>query len=85
MRVRLRDKSEHRGQYVFTFIPIGDPWSAHPDQAKEFTLIALENGRYTCQPTNNVLVEDASFTTTVEWPKWLRRQTKVWSAERGIQ
>jgi hypothetical protein len=79
--VRLRDQSEHAGKYLFTIVPIGDPWSAHPDQGKEFTLIALDNGRYTAQPTDRMLFEDRSFTKDLEWPKWLKRQTQVWSAE----
>lgn len=81
LRIMLRNKSELCGQYVCTFVPIGDAWSSHPEQSKEFTLVALDNGRYTCQPTNQVLVEDPSFTTVVEWPTWLSRQTQTWSAE----
>lgn len=78
---RLRDGSEHAGKYLCTIIPIGDPWSAHPDQGKEFTLIALANGRYTAQPTDRTLFEDKSFTREIGWPKWLQRQTQTWSAE----
>lgn len=78
---RLRDRSEHAGRYVSTIVPMGDPWSAHADQGKEFTLIALDNGRYTAQPTDRTLFEDRSFTREIQWPNWLRRQTKTWSAE----
>ena len=78
---RLRDNTEHAGKYLCTIIPVGDPWSAHPDQGKEFTLIALDNGRYTAQPTDRTLFEDRSFTKKVEWPRWLKRQTQIWSAE----
>lgn len=78
---RLRDGSENAGKYLYTLIPIGDPWSAHPDQGKEFTLIALDNGRYTAQPTDRTLFEDKSFTRKLEWPTWLKRQTQTWSAE----
>lgn len=78
---RLRDRSEHWGQYLFTIVPVGDSWTAHPDQAKEFTVIALDNGRFTAQPTDRVLFEDLSFTRSTEWPTWLRRQTETWSAE----
>lgn len=80
-RVRLRDKSEHRGQYLFTVAPIGDAFSAAPEQSKEFFFVALENGRLTAQPTNHVLIEDRSFTRELQWPKFLQRQTEVWSAE----
>lgn len=78
---RLRDGSEHNGMYGCTIVPIGDPWSAHPDQGKEFTLIALDNGRYTAQPTDRTLFEDKSFTRKIQWPTWLKRQTQTWSAE----
>lgn len=78
---RLRDRSEQPGQYLCTIVPIADPWSAHPDQGKEFTLVALDNGRYTAQPTDRALFEDKSFTRKIEWPSWLNRQTQTWSAE----
>jgi hypothetical protein len=81
IHTRFRDSSEHVGRYLCTIIPVGDPWSAHPDQGKEFTLIALDNGRYTAQPTDRTLFEDQSFTKDLEWPKWLKRQTQTWSAE----
>jgi hypothetical protein len=60
---------------------VGDSWSAHPDQSKEFTLLALDNGRYTAQPTDRTLFQDRSFTRNIEWPKWIKRQTQTWSAE----
>lgn len=78
---RLRDGSQHGGKYLCTIVPLGDAWSTHPDQGKEFTLIALDNGRYTAQPTDRVLFEDVSFTRKIEWPTWLKRQTQTWSAE----
>jgi hypothetical protein len=81
VKARLRDRSEHDGKYICTIVPVGDPWSAHPDQGKEFTLIALDNGRYTAQPTDRVLFEDLSFTREIGWPNWLRRQTQIWTAE----
>jgi hypothetical protein len=80
-RVRLQDKSERRGMYLFTLAPVGDAFSAAPEQSKEFYFIQLENGRFTAQPTNHVLVEDRSFTTALEWPKFLRRQNEWHSAE----
>jgi len=80
-RVRLRDKSEHDGQYLFTAVPIGDAFSAYPEQSKEFFFVALDNGRITAQPTNHVLIEERSFTREIEWPKFLKRQDQVWSAE----
>lgn len=80
---RLRGGSEHGGRYLCTIVPIGDPWSDHPDQGKEFTLIALDNGRYTAQPTDRTLFEDRSFTRTIDWPTFLKRQTQTWSAENA--
>lgn len=71
------------GEYLFTVAPVGDGFSASPDQAKEFMFIALDNGRLTIQPTNHVVFEERSFTTNeaMEFPKGLKRQTEVWSCE----
>jgi hypothetical protein len=80
-RVRLQDRAEHRGMYLFTAAPIGDGFSAAPEQSKEFYFVELENGRYTAQPTNHVLIEDRSFSRKTEWPDFLRRQTDWDSAE----
>lgn len=80
-RVRLQDRSEHGGTYLFTAVPLADGFSAVPEQAKEFYFCVLDNGRFTAQPTNQVLLEDKSFTSKLEWPKYLRRQTQTWSAE----
>lgn len=79
---RLSDKTECPGNYLFTAIPLADGFSAYPEQSKEFYFIALDNGRITAQPTNQVLIQERSFTTQLSWPKFLRRQTAVWSAER---
>lgn len=83
-RARLQDKSERRGMYLFTVAPVGDAFSAAPEQSKEFYFIQLENGRFTAQPTNHVLIEDRSFTRTdMGWPDFLRRQEGWHSAEDG--
>lgn len=71
---------EHRGQYLFTALPIGDGFTADPGQSKEFVFLMLDNGRYTAQPTNRVLFQDASFTEG-DWPTDVRRQVEVWSCE----
>lgn len=81
VRVRLRDKREFSGEYLFTAVPVADAFSASPAQSKEFMFCALANGRLTAQPTNHVLVEDRSFTTTIEWPKFLQRQNDWHSSE----
>ena len=80
MRVKLRDKTEHEGRYMFTAIPMLDGFSLEPEQSKEFYFVKLDNGRFTAQPTNHVLVKDKSFTTEVAWPK-LQRQTEIWSVD----
>ena len=70
------------GQYLFTAAPVGDGFSAYPEQAKEFCFIQLDNGRLTIQPTNHVVFRERSFTDNkLEFPQGLKRQTDVWSAE----
>lgn len=80
-RVCLQDSTEVNGHYLFTLVPVGDPYSAAPEQSKEFYFVQLENGRYTSQPTNQVLVEDKSFVNKLEWPTFLKRQRGWHSAE----
>jgi hypothetical protein len=73
---------EHAGEYLFTAAPVGDAWSARPEQAKEFSFIKLNIGRLTIQPTNRVLFEERAFTTrNAHWPTDLKRQTEIWSCE----
>lgn len=80
-RVKLQNGKEHDGMYVFTLVPVGDAFSAAPEQSKEFYFVALDNGRYTSQPTNQVLVDDRSFVDKLEWPTYLKRQRGWFSAE----
>ena len=80
VKVRLRNKEEHYGEYWFTVIPALDGFSLEPEQSKEFYFIKLDNGRFTAQPTNHILVQDKSFTTISEWPR-LQRQTEIWSVD----
>ena len=71
----------HRmGEYLFTAAPIDDGFSRHPEQAKEFMFIRLENGRLTIQPTDRVLFHDLSFATP-EWPTHLKTTTTTYSCE----
>ena len=88
VRVRTHDyrrpkvRQDRDGTYLFTAVPLQDGFSAVPEQAKEFTFVALSNGRLTIQPTNHVLVEERSFTQRLgEWPQGLKRQTDVWTCE----
>jgi len=79
--VKLRDGSKLQGEYLFTIVPMNDGWSESPDQAKEFFVIALDNGRFTAQPTNHVLVQDLSFVDPGgQWPV-LKRQDKKYSVD----
>lgn len=75
--------NEHGGRYLFTAAPVGDGFSACPEQAKEFSFIELINGRMTIQPTNNLIFKEKSFTTNREmrFPEGLQRQTDVWRVE----
>ena len=79
-RVKCAD-DEHIGEYLFTACPLGDGFSAEPEQSKEFKFFALRNGRYTAQPTNRVLFIERSFTTDTGWPADIQRQSDVWSCE----
>ena len=72
---------EHIGEYLFTACPLGDGFSAEPEQSKEFKFFALRNGRYTAQPTNRALFIERSFTVEKDWPTDIQRQSEVWSCE----
>lgn len=80
-RVKLQNGEEYDGHYLFTLVPTGDPFSASPAQSKEFYFLQLENGRYTAQPTNQVLIDDRSFVDKLEWPTNLKRSRDWYSAE----
>ena len=70
------------GRYLFSVAPIGDGFSAQPDQAKEFHFIQLENARLTVQPTDRVVYEEKSFTSgPLAFPHGLRAQTEVYRCE----
>ena len=73
---------EETGSYLFTVAPVADAFSAYPEQAKEFVFIKLDNGRLTIQPTNNVVFRELSFTSKdLEFPKGIKRQTEIYTAE----
>ena len=79
----VADTCFHHGSYLFTVAPVGDGYSAAPEQSKEFVFVKLDNGRLTIQPTNRVVFRDKSFTTNdaMDFPKGLKRQTDIWSCE----
>lgn len=78
--VECLTRKSDRGTYLFTAAPIGDGFSRHPEQAKEFTFIELDNGRLTVLPTDHLLVDDRSF-VKLEMPRDIRRQSEVYSCE----
>jgi len=81
LRVDTRCSDKFRtGEYMFTAVPIDDGFSRHPEQAKEFMFIKLDNGRLTIQPTDKVLFVDGSF-TNAEWPTNLRTTDRVYKCE----
>lgn len=74
------DKLE--GQYLFTAAPVGDAFSAQPEQAKEFHFIRLDNGRLTIQPTDFIVFRERSFTDNkLEFPVGLKRQVEIYYCE----
>jgi hypothetical protein len=79
--VRANGK-EHIGEYLFTVAPVGDGFSAYPEQAKEFTFVKLDSGWMTVQPTNHIVFRERSFTDNkLEFPKGMKRQLEVWTVE----
>ena len=71
------------GEYLFSVQPVGDGFSLTPEQSKEFSFVALDNGRLTIQPTNHILIRERSFTSSgaMRFPTDLVRQTTRWSCE----
>jgi hypothetical protein len=75
-------RRQRLGEYLFTVAPVGDGFSAYPEQAKEFMFIKLDNGWLTVQPTDRVVFRERSFTDNkLTFPHGFKRQTTVWSAE----
>lgn len=69
-------------EYLFSVSPIGDGFSAVPEQSKEFTFVKCEtHGRLSAQPTDKTLFVDRSFTNSSGWPSGMKRQTQVYSCE----
>lgn len=71
-----------KGEYVFTAAPFDDSFSDEPEQSKEFVFAALDNGRFTSQPTNRVVFSERSFTAeAMKFPVGLKRAKHKWSVE----
>ena len=66
--------------YLFTAVPIGDGYSAHPSQSKEFMFMRTKGERLLILPTNKLRFIDRSFTVEGDRPK-LRLSDTVWSCE----
>lgn len=79
-----RDEVWHPGNYGFTVAPVADAYTHQPEQAKEFIFIALDNGRFTAQPSDRVLFHDKSFTGAGIPQGGLRLQRETWKAEPGV-
>lgn len=70
------------GRHLFAVAPVGDGFSALPEQAKEFHFIQLDSGRLTIQPTNRVVYQDASFTiANASFPVGMKSQTDIYRCE----
>lgn len=84
LRCKVRTaRGDLYGYFWFALKPCLDQFSADPAQAKTFFLIALDNGRFTLQPTNHVLLEERSHTELLgpPWPSSLKRKTEIVSCE----
>lgn len=77
----LVQKEEYSGTYLFTAVPLNDPYTRDPSQSKEFMFIQTDQGRLTIQPTNRVMFVDKSFTVNQGWPCDLKTSDLVWSCE----
>lgn len=84
LRCKVRTaRGDLYGHFWFAIKPCLDAFSADPAQAKTFFLIALDNGRFTLQPTNHILLEEKSHTELLgpAWPQGLKRKTEIHTAE----
>ena len=80
-KVRAGGK-EHLGEYLFTVSPVGDGFSAYPEQSKEFSFVRLDNDHLTVQPTNHIVFRERSFTDNkLEFSDAMKRQSKIWTSE----
>lgn len=80
-KVRAAGK-EYLGEYLFSVAPVGDGFSAYPEQSKEFSFVRLDNDHLTVQPTNHIVFRERSFTDNkLEFPTGLKRQLDVWTTE----
>lgn len=72
------------GKYIFSARHLGDGYSDHPEQAKEYNFIHVYvRERLTILPGNCMIVHDPAFTRVKGKPDWLRTQTEVYACESG--
>jgi hypothetical protein len=71
------------GTYLATIVPVGDAFSRHPEQAKEFVVAWMDTGRLVIRATNEILFFDRSFMRPGFTPSGLYRQTVIPSVERS--
>ena len=71
------------GRYLFTCAPVGDGFSPYPEQAKEFSWVALHNGRLCVLPTNHLVFAEQSHTNnwSMKFPTDLKRQYEIYRCE----
>lgn len=87
-KVWLRDRSQMRGEYLFTVDWLPDSEEApgliyQPDQNKCGHVLALANGQIACQPTNRIAWMDSYFIGADPQPHKQGYETSdtVWCAE----
>jgi hypothetical protein len=69
-------------EYLFSASPIGDGFSASPEQNKEFTFVRCnKHGRFSAQPTDKILFTERSFTDQTGWPTGMKRQSVTYHCE----
>jgi hypothetical protein len=81
---KIRDR-EIPASYLFTAVPIGDAFSAEPEQSKEFMFLRTFDDRLTVQPTNRCRFIEKSFTEQLYRADAaippLKTQTEVYTCE----
>jgi hypothetical protein len=78
--LRVETIKKEKGRYLFTVVPLSDPYTSDPAQSKEFMFCKMDNGRLCVLPTNHILFEDKSF-TKMKWPQDIALSNKVWRVE----
>jgi len=72
------DGGDETATYLFTACPVGDGFSAAPEQRKEMMFMRTAGDRLVIRPTNMVLFAERSFTEDTGWPTDIRTSTIDW-------